>query len=189
MPQLKDVPSSHVPQVSLLPLGLQYLVAGRFLALQLQVPVAGNLYHHAIEMFLKAALAPSTPARELASRKLGHNLGTLWDRFKTTHPSTMESFDTVVEALDRFEEIRYPEARFGQGPQLHLAVHRQPDGKSMAAPSAYAMVVEDLDALAQHIVQVARMELTLRLDFDQLPDMSKRLLLEKNMYPQLKGAA
>jgi hypothetical protein len=37
--------------------GSQYYIAGRFAAFAWFHPVAGNLFHHAIEMYLKGALS------------------------------------------------------------------------------------------------------------------------------------
>ena len=39
--------------------GTQYYVAGRYAALVWLIPVAGNLLHHAIEMYLKGARTES----------------------------------------------------------------------------------------------------------------------------------
>jgi len=178
---------SQVPSASLLPLALQYLVAGRFLALQLQIPVAGNLYHHAIEFFLKAALSSSIPEKRLASREFGHNLENLWHEFKDRYRNASAEFDGTVHLLNKFEKIRYPEAKFGAGPKLHLAIFRQADGKSMGAPGSYAFVLEDMDSLVRHIVKYASLEFMLQNDIGFLPDMSKRVLLEKNKHPLVAG--
>ena len=62
----------------------QYLVSGRFAALAHCLPVAGNLLHHSIEMFLKCVLVKSLTLSEL--KRLGHNLNTLWARFAELHP-------------------------------------------------------------------------------------------------------
>jgi hypothetical protein len=50
-------------------------------------PVAGNLFHHAVELFLKGALRP-TMSREDLKRKLGHSLEAVWRRFAALHPTT-----------------------------------------------------------------------------------------------------
>ena len=39
--------------------GTQYYVAGRYAVIVGLIPVAGNLLHHAVEMFLKGGLASS----------------------------------------------------------------------------------------------------------------------------------
>lgn len=174
--------SDFASATSFLHLALQYLVSARFMALQLQVPVAGNLFHHAVELFLKAALAHRVPVCQLASRKLGHDLQALWREFKVEHPKADESLFPIVETLSRFEDIRYPVAGEVQGPQLHLAVFRHPEGKSMGAPGAYAMVLEDLDHVLQHIASQARFDGVLKMAIEQLPAVSRQALTEHNRY-------
>lgn len=46
-------------------LAVQYYVAARFAARAHLIPVSGNLYHHAIEMMLKAQLSRSIPLQRL----------------------------------------------------------------------------------------------------------------------------
>jgi hypothetical protein len=62
-------------------LGLHYYIAGRFATLAGLFPMAGNLLHHAVEMFLKGALVRLVGLKPL--RKVGHDLNGLWDMFKT----------------------------------------------------------------------------------------------------------
>ena len=167
---------------SFLPLALQCLVSARFMALQLQVPVAGNLFHHAVEFFLKEAVAHRVPVSRLASRKLGHDLEALWREFKVEHTKADESLFPIVATLNRFEDIRYPVAGEVQGPQLHLAIFRHPEGKSMGAPSAYALVLEDVDHLLQHIVSQTRLDGILKMTVGQLPSASRQALTESNRH-------
>jgi len=55
-------------------LGVQYYVAARSAALvgATLMPVCGNLYHHALEMFLKAGLSRKYSLAEL--KRFGHKL-------------------------------------------------------------------------------------------------------------------
>jgi hypothetical protein len=152
------------------------------MALQLQVPVAGNLFHHAVELFLKAAMSHRVPVRRLASRNLGHDLEALWGEFKVEHPKADESLLPIVETLNRFEDIRYPVAGEVQCPQLHLAVFRHPEGKSMGAPGAYALVLEDVDRLVQYIVSKIQFNKLIKMNVEQLPAVSRQALSERNLY-------
>jgi hypothetical protein len=89
-------------------LGTQYYVAGRHAVLTRLMPVAANLLHHAVEMYLKGALTPQFTPTELW-KKFGHKLGNLWDAFKVNNGGAdLDSFDSIIAALDKFEHIRYP---------------------------------------------------------------------------------
>ena len=83
-------------------LATQYYICGRFAVTAHTMPVGGNLLHHAIEMYLKGALALHLPMPEL--KKLHHGLKTIWrvfqDRFKD---GDVSSLNAVVIELDRFE--------------------------------------------------------------------------------------
>ena len=87
----------------------QYYVAGRLAARTKLVPVYGNLFHHAVEMFLKTALLGVVTLDEMP-HKYGHNLWKLWTAFKEKEglPS-LDHFDATIRALHEFEEIRYPD--------------------------------------------------------------------------------
>jgi hypothetical protein len=74
------------------------------------VPVYGNLLHHAVEHYLKAALAKTMSPEKLKSR--GHKLKRLWQDFRASGPGAADSlsrFDSTIRALDRFERVRYPD--------------------------------------------------------------------------------
>ena len=53
-------------------LGAHYYIAGRFAFFSAFIPVAGNLLHHAVEMFLKGALIRTLALEKLQS--IGHDL-------------------------------------------------------------------------------------------------------------------
>jgi hypothetical protein len=56
-------------------LGVQYYVAARSAVMAHLLPVCGNLYHHSLEMFLKAGLSRHLSLRDLQNR-FGHRLRT-----------------------------------------------------------------------------------------------------------------
>jgi hypothetical protein len=81
-------------------------------------PVAGNILHHAIEMFLKAGLVEYLPTRDL-KYNLGHELGKPWREFKAKLADPeLDHFDGAIERLDAFEDIRYPDKLVTEGLQL-----------------------------------------------------------------------
>jgi hypothetical protein len=91
-----------------------YYVAARFAAFARLNPVAGNLFHHAIEMYLKGALSKTKSIRELA--KFRHKLPSLWTAFKDqTNDIALNQFDTTISDLHRYEDIRYPDAILASG--------------------------------------------------------------------------
>ena len=64
-----------------LDLGFQYYVAARFGVRANLSPTTGNLFHHAIEMFLKARLSQSMASKDMKD-KFRHGLKRLWKAFK-----------------------------------------------------------------------------------------------------------
>jgi hypothetical protein len=50
------------------------------------LPLAGNLFHHAAEMFLKGQLSKTTPL-DCLKKKYSHNLVKTWEAFKALFPS------------------------------------------------------------------------------------------------------
>jgi hypothetical protein len=58
-----------------------YYIAGRFAAFARLNPVVGNLLHHAIEMYLKGALA-KTKSLVALDKGFKHNFPKLWKAFK-----------------------------------------------------------------------------------------------------------
>jgi hypothetical protein len=138
-------------------LGMHYYVAGRFAALAGLFPMAGNLLHHAIEMFLKGALVRLVGLDAL--RDIGHDLNKLWDAFKAHFPSSeAASFDKPIVEMHRFERLRYPDIVIREGMEATFAVLRsQPVETSGpgASPPRYSLVLEDFDALAKLLFQKA----------------------------------
>ena len=108
--------------------GIQYYVAGRFAAASGFTPVLANLLHHAVELFLKACLAHDDPIeriRQYGSSKTGyrHNLPLLWKEFQTRNPVVARAdFDPIIEALHKFDEIRYPEQLIDGGATIIIDI-------------------------------------------------------------------
>lgn len=134
-------------------LGTHYYVAGRYAALSGLFPMAGNLLHHAIEMYLKGALVRLQSLQELF--KLGHDLNRIWGTYKAQiAPAGAESFDTAIAELHRFERLRYPDTVVREGMDATFAVFAdQPvEVKGPNGPiHPYALVLESVDALVKSI--------------------------------------
>jgi hypothetical protein len=105
---------------------LDYYVAGRFAIAHHFMPVSANILHHAVELLLKACLSRRDTLREIGGyRKIyGHKLDRLWQEFKHRQSSPVASeFDSIIEALDHFEDIRYPERLIREGASISIGIH------------------------------------------------------------------
>jgi len=145
-------------QQSFFDLGTQYYVVARFSAFAGLTPVCGNLFHHAIEMYLKGYLSSKLKMTEL--KDLGHRLGKIWNRFKRDiSDAELNRFDQVILELDKFESIRYPERILSNGMIALISLKRQPhacgSSKSKRPEPVYEIVVEEIDHLVEMIFQKA----------------------------------
>jgi hypothetical protein len=89
--------------------GFRYYVAGRLAAADRVNPVAANLLHHAIAMFLLSGICNCTTEDE--RERLGHDLNRIWSVFKgrLSALNSLSRFDETVGALHEFEIIGRPE--------------------------------------------------------------------------------
>ena len=134
-------------------LGMQYYVAARSAALAGLIPVCDNLFHHAIEMFLKARLSRAQSLKNLKD-SLGHKLKPLWDTFKAEFRSAkLEEFDKLVDELAAFERIRYPDNVIAEGAAMHLDWG---EGDSVGNDATtYRGVVSSVDRLVVRIFELS----------------------------------
>ena len=136
-------------------LGFQYYMLGRCGVAALANPVAGNQFHHAVEMLLKGGLC--THMTEDERIKLGHRLPRIWKKFKAQFdPSNqLARFDALVRNLHKYEDIRYPEKivqhgmqssfQFGSGPPPKVS------GKASGNVPTFHLAVGEVDALVKAI--------------------------------------
>jgi hypothetical protein len=138
--------------------GSQYYVGARYAVYAGLIPVAGNQHHHAIEMFLKGALAESMTSQKLKDR-LGHRLRRTWKEFKkqVSDPS-LASFDRVIRELDKFESIRYPDELLKKGAAISFEITKagaaQRSSSGTSVPE-YALCLEEIDELVTTIFRIA----------------------------------
>lgn len=108
-------------------------------------------------MYLKAALIGIESVDDLKN-KYGHDLLTLWRRFKASrlHPS-LARFDATVTNLQAFESVRYPNSMVTFG--FHGAVAWTPAEAAMSGLShrlhKYEVVVTAVDELVVAVLQNA----------------------------------
>jgi hypothetical protein len=132
-----------------------YYITARFATINALVPIAGNLAHHAIEMFLKAALVETTTEKERIA--LGHNLQRIWQQYKTlTWNAALDKFDQTITDLDKFEDIRYPERTIRYGMTLEAGLVRNLSSIKRTQPEPrYELALEELDELVKLIFQTS----------------------------------
>jgi hypothetical protein len=135
-------------------LGVHYYVTARFAVFAQFNPVCGNLFHHAIEMFLKGGLA-HLGLVEL--KRLGHKLPAAWSAFKGGDVS-LDRFDSVIGELDKFESIRYPDLVLEKGMLSYIALQAPAviaPSSVMPSVSTYQLAVAQIDQLVKAIFQKA----------------------------------
>jgi hypothetical protein len=164
-------------------LALEYYVSGRAAVLCGNTRITGNLLHHAVEMLLKGHLSKTTPLKDLKSRqKFGHNLPKLWTAFKGLFPADdLTEFDTMIDELEKFEEIRYPDEILAHGVRIGLGFGR---GKPITRTTpgrpepVYQMGLGDVDAFFAQLFPLCR--LNPRADFMFLSPGGREVLIEGN---------
>jgi len=130
--------------------GTQYYVSGRASAFASCLPVCGNLFHHAIEMYLKGYLSRQLSTQSL--KKLRHDLRRTWRQFKVQHADPiLNGYDLTVGRLNKFETIRYPDAIVHRGMFATVSITRPSNPPAMhvkgGPPPGYHIVVQDIDEL------------------------------------------
>ena len=152
----QSLPAGDDARLQFAQLAVQYYVAGRAASIHQLIPVLGNLLHHAVEMSLKAALATQLSMPQI--RKLGHNLPNLWDSFVGSFRyQAPPHLRPIVEGLQSFEELRYPESIMKKGAMMQLALFREHVGDSTPGPAnvpTYLLVLEDVDDLMATLFNV-----------------------------------
>jgi len=137
--------------------GCQYYVAGRYGVFASLLPVAANLHHHAIEMLLKGALSKSMTLKEMKD-KLGHKLEWCWEAFKAqADDASLNRFDRVIQELNKFEDIRYPDKLLELGASMLFDVTKA--GAAMASVGGvsqpqYRLCLEEIDELVAEIFKI-----------------------------------
>jgi hypothetical protein len=135
----------------------QYYAAARFAMHAQCIPVCGNLFHHTVEMFLKAGLAQKRKLPELEAMR--HDLKKLWRAFKADFPNPiLNCHDETISRVNKFDDIRYPEGVIKHGASMSAQWSGPPaKGKtygSSKTPREYAIVVSGIDDLVADVFKV-----------------------------------
>jgi hypothetical protein len=138
-------------------LATQYYVAAWLAARAGLIPVHGNLFHHAVEMYLKAALVGTLPIEQMKHKPYSHDLTALWNQFKTKAADpALARFDQTIKALHAFESIRYPEEIVVKGMLATVvwqAHHVTTASGSAKMPPKYEFIIEDIDNLVITVLE------------------------------------
>jgi hypothetical protein len=136
-------------------LGMQYYIAARLsVVLAGLVPVCGNLYHHAVEMFLKAGLSRKYSLDDL-QKNFRHSLPKLWEAFKADFASSaLPQYDAVMTTLQKWDEIRYPNKVLQKGAQMVVVWVENTSHSMPSSPPRYEVNGAVIDNLVSTIFEV-----------------------------------
>jgi hypothetical protein len=128
-----------------LKIAIQYYVAGRSATFAGSIPVAGNLFHHAVEMLLKYFLLKHYTAAKLKA-DFRHDLKKLWREFKKlANKPVLARFDRLVSELNKIEDLRYP----GKGYSFIMEPRKGPrpraSGPATKGQKQYRVNLEEID--------------------------------------------
>jgi hypothetical protein len=136
--------------------GMEYHTAGRFAAVAGFPKLTGNLFHHAVEMFIKAHLSKTVSLDDLKD-KYGHKLTKLWGAFTAQFPrEDLSIFNEFIQGLDRFEKIRYPDLILEKGASITVGWGpRDTFGASTDSfLTSFKLSVSEMDALVNRLFVV-----------------------------------
>jgi len=129
-------------------IGTHYYAAARYAYFARAVPTAGNLFHHAVEMYLKGYLCFTLD--EGQRKKLRHSLRQIWRRFKReSGDNSVVRFNRTIIELDKFEDLRYPESVHGW--LIHFELTRPATGGSSAKLNqpVFQLFLTEIDELVE----------------------------------------
>jgi hypothetical protein len=161
---IDPIEANNMLRAEFLDYGLQYYVAGRCAVATGLNPVAANILHHAVEMFLKAGLCAHTTEDE-RKFQLRHNLREIWRAFKSHYDpeEKLAGFDDCVQELHNYEDIRYPEGMMRPGA---IGLHMQFGGAPMVKGSLgggdvkeYSLEMSKIDAFVKAIYEAAHLKM------------------------------
>lgn len=165
--------------------GSQYYVAGRYAVVAALMPIAGNLLHHAIEMYLKGALSKEMSPDQLRN-KFRHRLPKLWKRVKRQiGDRSLSKFDSVIKELSKFEDIRYPDKFWQQGASITFDITKTGAAQGRASGQVvprYKLCLEDIDELVDAIFRFASRNPNAYLRFMK-PEASEYVMRDNAWYP------
>jgi|SRR5215831_14725742 len=164
---------------------LHYYILGRYATTAKFSPIPGNLVHHAIEFFLKAALIEQLD--EAARRnKYRHNLSKLWRLYKRERNNpALDKFNQTISDINKFERIRYPEEILRLGMLAEIGFVRNtfapPPGAKRPTGARYQLALDEVDELVKLIFEIERINPAFYMG--SLDEHAKRYLDHQNKSP------
>ncbi len=138
-----------------LKIGVAYYIAARSAARAGLISTVGILFHHAIEMCLKARLSHQCDLKRLSQKPFGHDLDALWNAFKAQFPEeNLNRFDHTIQAVNAFSNLRYPDKIVAEGAQISLNWHPSVGAARSASLPCYEIIVTDIDHLILKVFEI-----------------------------------
>jgi hypothetical protein len=165
-------------------LGFEYYLSARFCLLSRLHHIAGNVFHSAIEMFLKGELVRVIELEKL--KKIGHDLKKLWRHFVINNRTDidLQSDTASIEQIDLFERIRYPDNLISEGMELQVTIHPgdhiESDG--VIQLPTYRLSLALMDRLIIRIIDASTLNPPFFLSM--IPEESTVFLRRNNEYAQ-----
>lgn len=163
-------------------LATKYYVTARLAARAGLLPVHGNLFHHAVEMYLKGALVGTLPVEQMKKPPYSHDLTALWDRFKTkADDPALARFDLTIQALHEFESIRYPDQIVDKGMIATIVWqphHATSESGSAEMPPKYEFIIVEIDNLVIEVLR--RASINPKFFIMKIPGAGKEALAYQN---------
>jgi len=135
-----------------LAIAIQYYIAGRSATFAHSLPVAGLLFHYALEMLFKFVLVKNAGySDDQLQKRFGHDLNKLWCEVKgILKDPTLDRFDELVSGLDPFWDLRYPR----QGYVISISVFRSqmPAISDMKSEQQYQTSLEEIDEFVSSVL-------------------------------------
>lgn len=96
----------HLPDMT--QTATEYYASARVAVASGMLMICGNLFHHAFELLIKAALSKHLDINSVQP-PYRHDLPRLWSDFKIHYPVSDTQFDHIPQVLHAFEGLRYPD--------------------------------------------------------------------------------
>jgi len=128
---------------------LQYYVAGRCAFFAGSFPVAGNLFHSAVEMFLKILLKERGYSAALLKNVFLHDVKKLWIEYKRlAKDPALQKYDKVINDINLVERTRYPNRSYTFSADLRKGTPRSKvTGPMVKGFTAFYLNLEEIDEL------------------------------------------
>jgi hypothetical protein len=128
--------------------GMDYYVAGRYAVFAGLNPTAASLLHHAVEMTLKGALAKKGMGLR-ALRGISHDVPRIWREFTARYGIYGNTFGGVIDELQKFESIRYPDEIVKKGLKSEIGRGKRPS--PLSGDTTHALWLGEIDELMDKI--------------------------------------